>query len=165
MLINYYSQFDFNTLTEREKWSAYLRLRQHANALQDKLDGKSDVIGEKRQKIDYLKTARQELLRQLAARNHAGSDVRTANYLRHRQNLIGVYLEMENEHKRLAAEAEANGWPRHPKRLPAKKVYAEYLRRFSSDGNAVTLGTARDYIKEFKRGLHSHPEVYLAIND
>lgn len=165
MLINYYSQSDFSALTEVDKWSAFLRLRQHANALQDKLDGKSEAIGEKRQKIDYLKTARQELLRQLAARNHAGSDARTKNYLRHRQNLIGVYLEMENEHKRLAAEAEANDWQRPPKRLSAKKVYAEYLRRFSSDGNTVELRTARDYISEFKRGLHIHPEVYLAIND
>jgi hypothetical protein len=164
MLINYYSQYDFEDLSEQGKWDAYSRILQHAKILQEKLDTKSGVIGQKRNKIDYLKTAKVEMLRQRTIRNHAGSDARNVGVRERQSKLLSVYLEMKDEHDRLLDEAKARNWER-PKRLTAKIVLAKYSARFPGDENSLRTSTVSRYMKEFKRGYSSHPEVYVMIND
>lgn len=164
MVLNYYSQYDFDELTAEEKWNAYVRLRHHADFLQSQLDNKSGVIGQKRKKIDYLRNAKEESLRQQAARNYAGSNARSAAYQTRKENLLAIYLELRDERNRQLAEAETLDYER-PKRLSAKEVAAEYSMRFPRREHMLKLSTVRNYINKFKQGFNAAPEVFLAINN
>lgn len=164
MLINYYSQFDFDELLETEKWNAYLRLRHHAEKLQKKLDIKSERIESKLGKIDNLKQAKAELIRQQVARNLAGANARNAKYVAARMHFISVYLELEEKRNRDISEAEAGNWEAPSKRITAEEVLDTYNPRYSGELAEIKLPTARRYLSSFKANRNIAPEIEIILN-
>jgi hypothetical protein len=164
MLINYYSQYDFDELQQTEKWNAYLRLRNHSENLQKKLDIKAERIESKLGKIDYLKQAKAELLRQQVARNLAGANARNANYTSARMHFISVYLELEVNRNRDISEAEAGNWEAPSKRITAAEVLDTYSRRYSGQLSEIKLATARKYLSDFKANRDIAPELEIILN-
>jgi hypothetical protein len=164
-LPNSYSRPIFTELSDEQKWAAYRSIRRHAERLQIKLDGKSGIIVRKRAKVDYLKAAREELLRQTAIRNQAGGNARSATFQSRKENLIATFLELEAFREREFAEATANDWEPPAGRITAKKIYAAYTGRFPGPEHALELSTVQTYIREFKKLRHRRPEVTVSISE
>lgn len=165
MLPNYYSQDSFADLSEDQKWNAYCRLRNLTETLQKKLDGKAGLIERKRTKVDFLKSAREELLRQKAIRDRAGANARVVAFQQRREKLIAVFLELEANRNQALAAAAAGNWEPPSRRITAKQVFAAYNERFPGREDKITLSTASDYIKQFKNLRDSAPEVELIIRN
>ena len=164
MLTSYYSQYDFEELSKTEQWSAYLRLRHYAENLQKKLDAKAERVESKVGKIDYLRAAKAELIRQQAARNIAGANARNARYTASREQFIATYLELKAERDRKIKEAETGNWQAPPKRLTAEEVLDAYNTRISGDFIAIKLPTARRYLRDYSTNQNIAPELQVILN-
>jgi hypothetical protein len=165
MLPNYYSQYSFADLSEDQKWYAYSRLRSHAEALQEKLDGKAGLIEQKRTKVDFLKSAREELLRQKAIRDRAGANARAAAFQAKRERLIAILLELEANRNQAFEAAAAGNWEPPSKRITAKQVHVVYEERFPGLEHEIKPTTVSSYITQFKNQRDSAPEIGLSIRE
>ncbi len=163
MLPNNYSEESFAELSDTQKWNAYNRLRIQAVSLLENLARKAGTINQKREKVDYLRAAKEELMRQTAIRNQAGSSARRVAFQARKEKVIAIFIELEEVRDRRISESEAgNYFEPDSGRITAKHVLAVYRQRHP--GERLELSTVRTYVKDFKDGRDRNPDVVLTIS-